>query len=395
MGSRGKCLGEAKESLRKLAKSPSGVKINQMNRMLVIDGEPTIPVSQFLSVFVGAGKDKEKATFFYDKVMARYGQDFNSIDICYFGDHDAIPSILDIAQKNKLKVFIESIYEFDYTKEGIAKLAPKIKDHPALLSWPAILDEVVANDKVSKQAYDRCAWINELDPRHAQFIRNHCVSFSSWGRFGYPGEIVEYHDYTFSSNRGGVAAWAPYMVAAGKVAKERRKPFLAMPQTFSSMQWWSRGPSADEMEASIYLALVNGATIVQFYTFDQAERNLWLRVRRLTKEIKELTPVLATYEEAPAVGVNSPKIQTLVKSHKGRYYLLAVNSSEEPMAVNFDLSALDLPGDATAELMFEDRAVSLKGGALQDSFAGYQRHVYALDKADAGNRSFFDCLIPW
>lgn len=386
--SQGKSLGEAKESLRKLPPNPSEAKVNQMNRMLVFDGKPSIPVGQTMSVFFGGDKERKKA--FYEKILSRYGQDFDTIGIYYFGSIRDIPSLLDIAQRSKLKVLIGSIQDFDYSKEAIDKLAPQIKSHPALLAWPEMLDENVANEKMSKLACDRWNWIGEADPHHVQFIRNHCVSLPSWEKFGYPGEIVEYHDYTFSSNRNGVAGWVPYVEIAGRVAKESRRPFLAMPQTFSAMQWWSRGPSAEEMEAEIYLSLVNGATIIQYYIFDQAERNLWLRVRSLTKEIKELTPALASYEDAPAVNVNCPKVKTLVKSLDGSYYLIAVNSSEEAMDVSFDLSSLDLPGALTAKLMFEDRDVQVGKGVLKDSFKGYQRHVYVLGK----DKGFWRSLLP-
>lgn len=378
----GKLVCETSDILRKLTPKPSCIKENRMNRMLVIDGKTIIPVIQTFSVFMHGNKEsKNRTKAFYDKVMARYSRDFDSICIYYYGIDKDIPSLLDIARKNNLKIYFGGFQDFDYSKEAIQKYAPLIKDHPALASWPEMLDENVANDKVAATAFDRWKLLQEIDPYHVRFIRNHCVSLASWAKFGYPGEVLEYHDYVFSSNREGVPFWARHLKVAGRIAKESRRPFLAMPQTFSSMQWWSRGPTAAEMEASVYLALINGATIIQYYIFDQAERQLWLRVRSLTKEIRELTPALASYAPSPEIGSSSPKIQTLVKYFEGHYYILSVNSSADSLEASLDLSALGLPGNAEAKLLFENRTIEVKDGILKDSFAGYQRHVYIIEKA--------------
>jgi hypothetical protein len=380
LDAKGATICEATDKLIKREKIAGEVKINRMNRMLVINGRPIIAVGQWMIIHLnGSQESKEKSRAFYDKVLAHYSRHFNFIAASYFGSCDDLGSVLDLAQKNNMKMFVGDIYGFDYSKEKIGELASKIKGHPAFLFWPAIYDEVVANEEKSKYANDRCAWIKEVDPYHPVFILNHCVSFSSWEKFGYPGEIVEYHDYVFSSGRQGVPFWASVVKNAGRVAKESRKPLVTMPQTFSSMQWWSRGPSADEIEAAVYTALANGSTIVKFYIFDQEERNLWERVRRITNEIKELTPILASFEPVPEITVNSSKIHTLVKKHNGGYYLITANSSEDTMAVKLDLSSLKLPAGSVAQVMFEDREVTLENNVLADTFAGYQRHVYRID----------------
>jgi hypothetical protein len=93
------------------------------------------------------------------------------------------------------------------------------------------------------------------------------------------------------------------------------------------------------------------------------------------KEIKQLTPVIASPFATPIIGCSSPDIRFTTRNTNGAIYLIAVNGSKNAVAAKFDVAGA---GKAAADVIFEDRRALVAGGILEDTFAGYQRHVYRI-----------------
>ena len=63
----------------------------------------------------------------------------------------------------------------------------------------------------------------------------------------------------------------------------------------------------------------------------------------------------------------------LLKYHAGRGYLLAVNAAAEPVSAK-----LAVPGAATVEVLYENRACDVEDGRITDGFAPFAVHIYRL-----------------
>ena len=65
-----------------------------------------------------------------------------------------------------------------------------------------------------------------------------------------------------------------------------------------------------------------------------------------------------------------------VRKWKGDLYIISVNEAKRPVSARFRLSGLS--GAETAEVLFENRSVTLRNGVLEDVYPKYARHVYRI-----------------
>jgi hypothetical protein len=65
----------------------------------------------------------------------------------------------------------------------------------------------------------------------------------------------------------------------------------------------------------------------------------------------------------------------MVKRQEGATYVLAVNMFRKPEKPTITIKGL---GDGTAEVLFENRTVAVKGGQLTDDFAPYAVRRYKI-----------------
>jgi hypothetical protein len=88
-------------------------------------------------------------------------------------------------------------------------------------------------------------------------------------------------------------------------------------------------------------------------------------------EVESSAPASAELAEAEL-----QPIAVLVKKHAGATYLFAVRMEESPSRASFRVK--DLPAQATAEVLGEDRTVTVKNGRFEDDFAPYAVHLYRI-----------------
>jgi len=170
---------------------------------------------------------------------------------------------------------------------------------------------------------------------------------------------------------------------------ERDKPLWNMPQAFD-WSMWDKGhldgehrPNAAEERCLTYLALVNGAKGVIYWTFTGSRYYIvdypehWAAVKKIASEVRDLSPVLLTPTIARKLCVkqSGDSIQSMVKRMNGSWYVFAVNSARTPCTGSFDISGAKA---SDVEALFENRWIHGKSGEWTDEFKPLEVHVYRI-----------------
>ena len=100
-------------------------------------------------------------------------------------------------------------------------------------------------------------------------------------------------------------------------------------------------------------------------------------VKEINTQITELAPVLnsPTIENGAQVS-SSVEVKTMVKNHEGNVYLFSVAMRDTATVATFTIPGL--PTTTTAEVLGEDRQITVNNGQFQDSFDGYGVHLYKI-----------------
>jgi len=123
-----------------------------------------------------------------------------------------------------------------------------------------------------------------------------------------------------------------------------KKPVWVILQAFGyqnekNKAWgWKREPTYDEARAMTYLAIINGAKGVFYYTYHGSQyfiedsRQHWSNIKSIVAELNNYLPVLPAEASDQIIvddlsGKNA--IEYSVKKYKGKYYLFAVNGRRE------------------------------------------------------------------
>lgn len=372
----------ASKAFRKLPPVANEVKADHFSRMTVVDGKPFFPFGIAL---------EGNAT---EECLKYYGD--NGISSVVVGaqvkDYPGATRFLDCAAANNVKVWyhLHSPRD-DAARKAAADFVAAFKSHPALLGWSPY-DEVFTiewgkdNYPAVMEEVGKC---KRLDPYHPGFVNENSygLSFLKNNKLDFPGDVVSIDYYAYPPARG-LQLVSNYAKTMGEMGAKEGKPSWMYLFGAGYTFWASRDLTPAEQEFETYAAIINGVRGLYYWADHPKSKSHWERLKRLAREVKTLTPVLASVEPTPEVKCNNPAIELLVKKADGKVYLIAVNNTTEPLAARFDLSGLK---GTAAEALFEGRNVELKQGVLGDTFAGYQRHVYVIAK----ERSFFDALLPW
>lgn len=248
------------------------------------------------------------------------------------------------------------------------------RDHPALLCY-YLADEPElgwASPEDCKLAYQR---IKELDPWHPVTMV-FCV----------PEAAAKYADGM------DIVMTDPYPIPNGPATRvvdfcERIRgdladalPLWIVPQAFGGGEAWPREPSRQEERLMTYLALIHGARGVQYFIRRPPAVNpncpdLWSECRRLMLELSQLTPALASPEEAPAVTCSAAHVHLAAFKDRGAVTVLAANVENRPLSVEFTLARA---WTGQAKVLFENRTVQVTRGKWADVIDAFGTRVYQL-----------------
>jgi len=108
---------------------------------------------------------------------------------------------------------------------------------------------------------------------------------------------------------------------------------------------------------------------------------LWEMCGRVNRELIRLEPVLLKSNRWERVyrngnGEGKGEIHCAAKIHEDTLYLIATNPTEHPADLKVDLTP-DGAGEGATEI-FEERAIQLPGGILEDHFEPLDTRVYAV-----------------
>ena len=250
------------------------------------------------------------------------------------------------------------------------------RDHPALLAW-YISDEPTGNKTAPEDILNTYRLIKSLDPYHPVSIV-----------FMNPRRAAEYSDVM------DLVMADPYPVPnrsveeVGRVAADLsraysfQKPVWIVPQAFGGNEWWQREPTRQEIRVMTYLALISGATGIQY--FIRHGRNAfpkstaaWAEAGALAREAAEITPYIFSTESSPALRSRPGGIWAGSWTLGDDTLVLAVNTINVP-------STMQIEGDdfsrvSRAEVLFENREVFVDKGVLSDMIDAFGTRAYLLE----------------
>jgi len=192
-------------------------------------------------------------------------------------------------------------------------------------------------------------------------------------------DILMLDDYLTNVEKRSVASVVDATDIMMEAGKEEAKPCFYF-IVAGNFPLHHREPSYAEQIAQTYGNIAAGCTgLSYFYGVPMTPGN-WKAYLQLNREILDLNDILLSEEEI-AQGASSADPKTLrhiLRRHDGHVYVISCNIGKQAIVnVTFTLPA-ELQYADEADVMFENREVTVSNGRLIDSFAGYSRHVYKV-----------------
>ncbi|UCH34152.1 MAG: hypothetical protein JSV65_16665 [Armatimonadota bacterium] len=346
------------------------VGIDYENRGLIVDGLPWFPFG-FYCIFPPG-----------ELPAAEAPQGFNMIAAYQNAARDPaqVRAYLDRCAEVGMKVHydIRAIAQAEPSPEKWEALRREVeayRDHPALLAW-YLCDEPDGQGIPPERLIEAYNFVKELDPYHP-ITMVFCIPARA-PEYVSGMDIMMADPYPIPHGSVTVVAeWADQLNRAVGYGM----PLWIVPQAFGGGEGWRREPTAREERAMTYLALVHGATGIQYFIRrppigNPISPSLWSECRRLALEAQELTPVLLSTEPAPAVTTEVESVHVAAWRWRGSVYVIAVNAAVEPVTAALAIEE-DLSGEA--EVLFEGRRVAVTDGGLHDMIDGFGTRVYRVE----------------
>ena len=165
---------------------------------------------------------------------------------------------------------------------------------------------------------------------------------------------------------------------------------------------WKRYPTAAEMRAMAFAAIVHGANGMAWFHYGGEmsdpkksysgifrTQDDWNAMTNLVRQIRDMSPVLLertpSRQPSPEI-VSGPlsdqlgqvAVSALLKEHCGVVYLFAVNAAAGTVRARFQLE-MDV---AAGDVEWEERKVSVVNGMFEDDFGPLGVHVYRFAKGE-------------
>jgi hypothetical protein len=267
-----------------------------------------------------------------------------------------------------------------------------------------------AQAKASGNGYDPCIAPSMIISGYDTMVANDAtrpvwlglgrgVSDTTWnGRGTCTGMTAMYADY---AKGGDILSFDIYPVNGG-IGLE------AVPKGVDNLREWSgykrpvvadiegsniddtTRPTPAQIKSEIWMALVHGAAGIQYFchrfkpTFSETDclddATTAAALPGINAQITDLAPVLNTQSVGNGVSVTSSAtdkpLDTMLKRYMGATFLFAVEMRSGATKASFALSGF--PASAKAEVLGENRSISVTNGAFDDAFENYGVHLYKL-----------------
>jgi len=358
-------------TLVKLQPKVAAVKIDQINRVFLVDDKPFIPIGPNGDK---ADKLKNLADHGYNCPYAQMHEDFTP------EAKKRIEQVLDKAQSLKMKVII---WYFNYRlvpdhagyQAELLKMVETFKDHPALLGW-WVFDEPTSNIQWLKGL---CDAVREVDPYHPVFgnwaDRGHGWTTEMGDVSGnanlLDGYYINAFDYSPNEAHAKIGGHCAQMTADAK-------PRGNVVGYLNGLYGWAsaiREPSPQENRFVTYVSLIQGARMLLYYNWGPpANPALRASLIPLSREIQTLAPITAYPEVKQKITCDNKKIDYTAFDTPQGLYVIAINTDEKDEVATFHIEYAQ--GDVS--VLFENRKQRIINGQLKDNFAPLMRHVYRV-----------------
>ena len=143
-------------------------------------------------------------------------------------------------------------------------------------------------------------------------------------------------------------------------------------------------PNRWQMRFMAFNAIIRGATAMEWALIQlPVNSGAWVDLSAVIGELSSLHDVLASPPWDGKLDVEYTElgfsdwdgVETMVKLHNGKPWVLAVNTQFDPMIATFSNLPEGLAGEV--EVAGENRRVDISNGALTDRFQPYEVHVYS------------------
>jgi len=148
----------------------------------------------------------------------------------------------------------------------------------------------------------------------------------------------------------------------------------------------ARRPTAAEVRSEVWMALIHGATglfyfVNEFKPDSRADAifrhpDIVDQVTKTDRTIQSLAPVLKSPSINGAISLSSATpIATMVKVFNNATYVFAVAMRNAPATARITVRGAQ---DTRAQVLGEDRSVTVTNGVFEDEFEGYGVHLYQI-----------------
>ncbi len=381
-------IARARTRFVKAPPAPNEVKIDYRTRGLIVDGKPFFP----FGFYTHGGR-------FYEGKSAELLPDlespnkFNMICVYHPGPAEVVelrPKIQEfldrcdaVGMKNHYD--LRQLCDNEATPENEAQIQDEMqarREAPSLLCW-YLSDEPAGRNLPPERFINRYAKLKEWDPYHPTTMV-FCVPQRA--REYLAGlDIMMVDPYPIPS--GSVTRVAEVVDLVRRHSLDEA-PLWCVPQAFGGGEWWAREPTPEEERCMTYLAIVHGATGIQYFIRRPPWNNpfvpaLWAEIQRMAQEIKELTPALLSQDARPQVTVARPgeEVHAAAWAYRGRACIIAANTQADPATLTLRCSAT--PVAETARVLWEQRTVPVSDdGTITDVIEGFGVRIYEYALAD-------------
>jgi len=388
------------------------------NRMLRVNGKPFFPIA--------ARHIPNGAT---PSLLKQAG--FNAVRWTAFGtDTDVVPPA-ELPDDLGGLMFYPYLYKYadfstdaDKRREALTSLIQRVKDHPALLCYeqanePAYTWRDFARPQFSAEGMTRGSeLIRQLDPNHPIRVGhsnfnlvstlkkyNPAVDIVGSNPYMITPKIIRQHAGTRPDGRfvdspnQTISAVGDITTKMMRVAEGR--PVWMQLQACAMEDFYNeahtpenRGtgpyehhrlyPTKLQMRFMAFNSIVRGATAISWAMIGlSAGSDAWENVRAVVGELRALQDVLCAPELQAKPEIQYRElgfgdwtgVETLVKLHEDRVWIIAVNTPFDPMEATFSNLPKGIGG--TLDVFGESRKVSVKAGSFSDRFQPYEVHIYS------------------
>jgi len=280
-------------------------------------------------------------------------------------------------------------------KENVKTKVLGIKKHPALIFYHLLDEPAVSYYPTLKKGYE---FVKSLDSNHLQYCTIHCF-------WSYPDTIIdkagETRDiyapdiYPFDTLPVKVVGEGVRMCVEAAKRTGWKKSVIYVGPCFEWLPIY-RLPTPKEVRLVAYLAIINGAKGIEWYSYresllEKTKRGYGLhapeasKLRRFFKRLNSelfflYKAICAPNPEQFIIVRPENSVDFVLKEDKSSYYLIAANPSKEEKEVTFISKNNKFPKKAITDVFYEYRKVKMENGTFKDRFLPYDVHIYVISK---------------